>query len=75
MITDTGPIAQALDTAEQIWPDVPRGSALVAKLLTSGAEQLSDDIQTKLAILDSLAELGDACPPGYLAELREDWPD
>jgi len=74
MVTDTGPIAQALDTAQLVWPDVPRGSAAIAKLVTIAAEQLKQDAQARILAVDGLTRFGDVYPDGYLAGLREEWP-
>jgi len=75
MVTDTGQVAQALDTAQLIWPDVPRGGAMVVKLATTGANALSSETQARLAAVDALTRFGDAYYPGYLEELRQDWPE
>jgi len=74
MVTDTGPIAQALDTAQLVWPDVPRGSAAIAKLVTVASEQLRQDAQTRAAAVDALTRFGDVYTNGYLAGLRGEWP-
>jgi len=76
-VTDTGPLARALDTAHILWPDVPRGTALLTKLATSGADALAQTRRARLQALNELIEISSAenvYPPGYLAELREDWP-
>jgi len=74
MVTDTGPIAQALDTAQLVWPEVPRGSAAITKLVTVASEQLKRDTQARAAAVDGLTRFGDVYTDGYLAGLREEWP-
>jgi len=74
-VTDTGPLARALDAAQALWPDLPRGTALLTKLATSGAEALSSESQARTAAVDALTQFGDAYYPGYLDELRQDWPE
>ena len=74
MVTDTGPIAQALDTAQLVWPEVPRGSAAITKLVTVASELLNRDAQTRVRAVDGLTQFGDVYTDGYLARLREEWP-
>ena len=73
-VTDTGSLAQALDVAHTLWPDVPRGTALLTKLAASGAEALTRDVQARIAAVDALTAFGDAYYPNYLEQLRQDWP-
>jgi len=74
MVTDSGPIAQALDTAELVWPEVPRGSAAITKLVTAASELLKQDAQARERIVDGLTQFGDVYTDGYLPGLREEWP-
>jgi len=74
-VTDTGALAQALDTAHALWPDLPRGSVLLTKLATLGADALAERRESRLQALSALAQFGDAYQPGYLEELRQDWPE
>jgi len=74
MVTDTGQIAQALDVAHALWPDVPRGAALLARLATAGAQALGQDAQARQAAVDALVDFGDAYSPEYVSRMREEWP-
>ena len=75
MITETDDLAAALDAAAGRWPDLSRPQLLV-RLALAAAEPLSAENmrERRLAALERLASGEFAYPPGYLAELREDWP-
>jgi len=77
IVTDTGDVARALDTAQRLWPDVPRGAVAVKRLIAAGADALSQERQARLAALAALekfASEGPVYPAGYLEALREEWP-
>lgn len=75
-ITETDDIAAALDLAAQQWPDDSR-SDLMRRLIIRGARALAESpIERTLEIeaaLQSLADLSDCYPEGYLDRLRGDW--
>jgi len=78
-VTETEEIAQALDDAARRWPGEPRGR-LLARLIAEGrkaiARQVDDDVERhRAAIRESGGTLRGVYPPGYLEELRRDWPD
>jgi hypothetical protein len=78
-ITETETIARALDLAALRWPDEPR-SRLIVRILeesaTQSPQQLPDEVLRRRAKIRALAGLdATAYPPGYLAELRADWPE
>ncbi|MDR3107949.1 MAG: hypothetical protein LBU05_07145 [Bifidobacteriaceae bacterium] len=64
--------------AERHWPAEPR-SRLVVRLMEAGAASLERDVDRRReaheqAIEAHAGQFSDLYPPGYLAELREDWP-
>lgn len=77
-VTETAQIAQALDRAARRWPGEPRAKLLL-RLVDIGSEALADQQQDEVeahraAVLRSSGRYPDAFGPGYLVELREDWP-
>lgn len=77
-ITETDEISSALDVAAQRWPDEPR-SELARRLIVQGARSLEFSsveraLEIELALVE-LARLGTDYPPGYLEQLRQDWPE
>lgn len=78
-ITETPDVARAIDIAAQRWPGEPRGKLLL-RLVTTGATALEDSRDAEIerrraAIQATSGKYADAFPPGYLADLRRDWPD
>lgn len=78
-ITETPDVARAIDLAAQRWPGEPRGK-LVLRLVTTGAATLEDsrdaEIERRRAVIaETSGKYTDAFPPGYLADLRRDWPE
>lgn len=78
-VTQTSPVARALEVAAQEWPGVPR-SELIARLLSVGArsvEAARDERQAKRrrVLEEAQGSFRDAYPQGYLEALREGWPE
>lgn len=79
-ITETDRVAEALEEAARRWPE-DRGSRsrLLLRLIEAGFEVLLDDATTRReARLDAIRRtsgaLTGAYEPGYLDDLRQDWP-
>jgi cob(I)alamin adenosyltransferase len=76
-VTQTPELAAGLGLAAKEWPGASR-SELVARLAESGAELLAARRAARRAerrtVLDETRGKYNY-PPGYLAELREDWPE
>ncbi|QUR69118.1 hypothetical protein [Mycobacterium spongiae] len=77
-VTETPEIARALDQAARRWPGEPR-SKLLRRLIEVGGgilerNEKSDDSAHRAAVLASSGRYSEAFAPGYLTDLREDWP-
>lgn len=73
-ITETDAIARALDVAELRWPGRSRAQLLVL-LVEEGRRHVEHDEEHRLAALAATSgALTVAYGPGYLEDLREDWP-
>jgi len=78
-VTETPAVAAALDRAARRWPDEPR-SRLLLRLVQMGSEALDQGIEEETARRRDAVEATrgkyvDVFGDGYLAELREDWPE
>ena len=80
-ITETDEVARALAEAAREWPDESRAPGrLLAHLVEEGRRALASRRQEALAsdrasIEQVSGTLTGLYPPGYLAQLRGDWPD
>jgi hypothetical protein len=72
-VTDTGALAAALDIGQSRWHGVPRRQTL-EMLAQAGAVAVGRELERHASAVRDLAGLAGTYPPGYLAELREDWP-
>jgi hypothetical protein len=78
-VTQTPPVTHALEIAAKEWPGVPR-TELITRLLTAGAQSLETARGERRAARRKVLEetrgsFRDAYPPGYLEDLRKDWPE
>jgi hypothetical protein len=75
---DTGEVARQLDAAAAAWPEITTRQQLARRLMAAGAEvaqaERADLIARRRAALDQAAGLAEY-PPGYLAALRQEWPE
>ena len=82
-VTETDELAKALDRAAQRWPDDRHHRARLLVRIVEDWHADHDDqaerqatIERQLAAIDEFAgKFGHYYPPGYLEELREDWPE
>jgi hypothetical protein len=79
-ITETVEVARALDDAANRWPGIHGRGRLLLRLVERGHEaieaELRDEVERRRAALrDTSGVLTGVYPPGYLNDLRNDWPE
>lgn len=80
-VTESDEIARALADAAERWPEHREApSRLLLELVRAGHEAIAgarrDEIADRReAIRSTAGSLTGVYPPGYLEELRADWPD
>jgi len=84
VITETDAVAQALAVAARRWPEERGRARLLLRLVEEGARasgdvearQAQEHRRRRLEAVDSTAGVGTGWyPPGYLEDLRADWPE
>ena len=81
LLTESDDLRRALSTARHRWPqDRDRPTALLARLIDEGRRAVeTTDADRRHARVAAIRSAGDglegAYSPGYLAEVREDWPE
>ncbi len=76
-LTATDPVERALNVAALRWPHLKdQPTALLAALIEAGREAVEGTAAQRVGAVEATAgTLADAFPPGYLAEMRQDWPE
>jgi hypothetical protein len=73
-VTETDAIAKALDVAGRRWPGRSRAE-LLALLVEEGVRHVEQSEDRRRAVITTHSgALTGTYGPGYLEELREDWP-
>lgn len=75
-VTETPEVARAIDAAAAVWPGEPR-SRLLVRVIAAGREALERDaeVESRRVVLRRLSgSYAGEYGPGYLDELRADWP-
>lgn len=77
VITETGEVAEALADAATRWPELrSRPGELLKRLIAEGHRALRTSTEARRAAAEATAgQFSDVFQPGYLADLREDWPE
>lgn len=80
VVTETEALARALDDAAQRWPEVTTRAGLLTKLVEEGHRVVRDRrSEARTARLEAIEAtsgvLTGVYGPGYLDELRAEWPE
>ncbi|GLE59016.1 hypothetical protein NJBCHELONAE_43270 [Mycobacteroides chelonae] len=76
-VTETDPVKDALAVAAQRWPELKdQPAALLVALIEVGRDAIEGTAAQRLAAIEATAgSLPDVFSPGYLDELRQEWPE
>lgn len=80
-LTEDDALGVALEDAGRRWPDEEAAlSRLALRLLEEGGTTVEGDEQARIeerrrAVADTAGMFTGLYPPGYLEELRKDWPE
>ncbi|MDR0958811.1 MAG: hypothetical protein LBM23_00355 [Propionibacteriaceae bacterium] len=72
-VTETPEVAQALTIGMRRWPEAPR-SQIIARLAALGAREIQSSGGEDGLPLPMIGLLPGVYEPGYLDDLRSDWP-
>ena len=73
-VTVTPELARALERARALWPDRPASQLVTSLALAGEAAVAPRRAARRAALAETAGSLAGAYPPGYLEELRKDWP-
>jgi hypothetical protein len=80
MITESDRIAEALEAASTIWPELESDRGLLLrKILETGAEAIEQQVRARnesrrTAVEKSAGSLDGVWPANWRDELRDEWP-
>jgi len=81
MITETDQLAEAIERASVLWPELKGNrAALVRQLLATAITQLNSDSELryrerKTAVESAIKDLDFSWPTNWREESRAEWPD
>lgn len=81
VLTETDELAAALDVAAERWPeDAQSRSQLLRRLVQMGEEALREDLERgrtrrRAAVARTQGQFRGVYGPGYVEQLRDEWPD
>lgn len=75
-VIETDEISHALDTARRAWPELSdKPTELLRRLILVGERSIDDRAaRHRRAVGTTAGSLAGAFAPGYLDDLRRDWP-
>jgi hypothetical protein len=80
MITESDRLAEALDSANALWPEMQGGrAALLRRIIDAGVgvierEQANEDGNRRAVITGLAGSMAGVWPEGWRDELRDEWP-
>jgi hypothetical protein len=75
LLTETDEVAAAIDAAERLYPGESRADVL-RRLVQIGAETIAErQGRHRRVVRDRAGRFPGLYPPGYLDDLRDDWPE